>query len=129
MDIFFELDGLGVKKSCYLRKNVFVIYSPKAVTIDPANSIKLDTVILHLPEKAEAYVTSKFKGHEIFKIDKKKSRLWIEILNESYFDELKIKIKTPIGFPVIKPENSKFAYGREKKPKKAVGGPKNWEKS
>lgn len=66
MDIFFELDGLGVKKPCHLRKNVFVIFSPKAVTIDPANSIKLNTVILHLPEKAEAYVTSKFKGHEIF---------------------------------------------------------------
>ena len=74
MDIFFELNGLGVKKPCHLRKNAFVIYSPKTVTIDPANSIKLDkNVILHLPEKAEAYVTSKFKGQEIFKIDKKRA--------------------------------------------------------
>ena len=74
-------------------------------------------------------MTSKFKGQEIFKIDKKKSILWIEILNESYFDELKIKNKTPIGFLVIEPENLELAYGRKKKPKKAVDVPKNWEKT
>ena len=44
--------------------------------------------------------------------------MWIEILNKSYFGELKIKIKTPIRFPVIEPENLKFAYGREKKSQK-----------
>ena len=44
MDIFFELDKF--KKSCLLRKSAFVIYSPKTVTIDPANSIKLDTNVL-----------------------------------------------------------------------------------
>lgn len=40
--------------------------------------------------------------------------MWIEILNESYFEKLVIKNKTPLGFLVIEPENLKVQYEGKK---------------
>ena len=108
MKVVLKLDQVGLKKPHHLKNNVFVIYSPKTVIIEPADSKKIDTkIISHLPKEARAFVTTKLRGQEIQRVDKKTHRLWIEILNTSYFERLTIKTKTPLGFLVIEPENLK----------------------
>ena len=53
METVFELDGSRIKKPYHLKNNVFIIYLPRTVTIEPANNINIDTnIILDLPEKA-----------------------------------------------------------------------------
>ena len=108
MKVVLKLDQVGLKKPHHLKNNVFVIYSPKTVIIEPADSKKENTkIISHLPKEARAFVTTKFRGQEIQQVDKKTHRLWIEILNTSYFKRITIKTKTPLGFLVIAPENLK----------------------
>ena len=65
MKISFERDNSRVKKTLHLKKNTFIIYSPRAITVN-------------------ALLTSSFRGHEIIEINSEKTRLWIEILNTSY---------------------------------------------
>ena len=61
MELLFEIDGAGIKKLQHLKKNIFVIYSPRTITIDTASSIKIDTnIILHLTKKVKAFIPSKF---------------------------------------------------------------------
>ena len=67
-------------------------------TIDTELSIKL-------PENSRAFLATKFEGQDIVKIigaDKK--RLWITVLNESYFNKYQIKKGDVIGHLVIEPE-------------------------
>lgn len=67
--------------------------------METATCIKIDTnIILNLPEKAKAFLASKFRGHEIYEINSEKSRLWIEVLNTSYTEDLQIKRKQPNWF-------------------------------
>ena len=102
MEIIFEIDGPGVKKPYHLKNNVFLIYLPRAITIDTASSIKIDTnIILYLPKKAKAFITSKFRGQEVYEINKEKSRLWIEILNASYTDKHKVKKRRLLDFSLL----------------------------
>ena len=62
-----------------------MIYLPKKATIERTElSIKL-------PENSRAFLATKFEGQDIVKIigpDKK--RLWITLLNESYFHKYQI---------------------------------------
>ena len=62
-------------------------------------------ITLNLPKKAKAFLTSSFRGREILEINDAKTRLWIEILNTSYTEELKITRNNTLGFLVIEPEN------------------------
>ena len=65
--------------------------------IAPANAKKIDTnIILKLPDKGKVFITTKFRGEKIQRVDKKTKRVWIEILNESYFEKLVIKNKAPL---------------------------------
>ena len=130
METVFKIDGPGIKKPLHLKNNVFISYSPRILTTETASCIKIDTnIILHLPKKAKAFITSKFRGQEIYEINRKKSRLWIEILNTTYTENFKIKKKAPLGFLVVEPENLKFKYEKKKKPKKAKGLPKKFEQT
>ena len=63
------------------------------------------------------------------KLIMKKKHLWIEVLNTSYSEDLKIKKKQYPGFLVIEPENLKFKYVTKKKTKKEKGLPKNSEQT
>ena len=115
MTAVLQLDRSSIKKPRQLKNNVFLIYSPKPVVVEPADSIKIDTnIILNLPKKTKAYVASKFRGQEIYELYEQENRLWIEILNTLYFEKLKIKNKTPLGFLVIEPEDLKFKYETKK---------------
>ena len=53
-----------------------------------------------------------FKGDEIDEFRCEQRHFWIEILNKSYEETIKIKKDTPFGFVVIEPEQEhlKFKY-------------------
>ena len=128
MEVIFERDNQRLKKPQHLQKNVFILYSPKTVTVETANCVKIHTgIILNLPKQAKAFITSKFRKHEIYEINNEKRRLWIEVLNTSYTEDLKIKKNSILGFLVIEPENLKFKYAIKKKTKREKGLPKNSE--
>ena len=131
MEVIFERDNQRVKKSQNLQKNIFfIIYSPKTVTVETANCVKIDTsIILNLPKKAKAFITWKFREHKIYEINNEKRCLWIEVLNTSYTEDLKIKKNSILGFLVFEPENLKFKYAIKKKTKRGKGLPKNWEQT
>ena len=86
-------------------------------------------ITLKLPKKAKAFLTSSFRAQEILQINNEKTRLWIEILNTSYTEELKITRNNILGFLVIEPENLSFKYVTKNKTKKETGLPKNWEQT
>ena len=74
METVFEMDGSGLKQPYHLKNNVFLIYSPRAFTIGTASSITVDiNIFLHLPKKARMFITSKFRGQEIYEIARKKA--------------------------------------------------------
>ena len=128
MKVILKSDKFNLKKPQHLKENVYVLYSLKIVIIETANSrIMNRNIILKLPLKAKAFVATRFRGEDIQGIDKQKQRLWIAILNESYFERLTIIKDTPLGFLVIKPENLKVQYEAIKRPKKQKGLPKNWD--
>ena len=94
-----------MKKPWHLKKNIFIIYSPKTVTVEPASCSKIDIeIVLILQKNIKAFITSKFRGDEIFEINGETQRLWIEILNKSYNEPIKISKNTVLGFAVIEPE-------------------------
>ena len=94
MEVMFEKDSQGLNKSQHLQGKIFIIYSPRTVTLEIANCTKVDTnIILNFWKKAKAFVISKFRGDEIYGINNDKTRLWVEVLNTSYTEDLKIKEK------------------------------------
>ena len=91
MVIIFRRENAKVKKPEHIKKNIFIIFSPRAATVESATCSKIDTnITLILPKKAKEFHTSKFMGDDIYKIKAKKERLWMEILNKSYEEDLKI---------------------------------------
>ena len=127
MGIIFKRDHPRVKKPQQLKRNVFVTYSPRTVTAELATCIKIDTnITLILPKKAKAFVTSKFRGEEIFEMREETQRLWIEILNKSYIEDIKISKNNILGFVVIEPEHLSFKHETPKTKKKKNILPKTW---
>ena len=51
-----------------------------------------------------------FRTNEINKTFYGRHRLWLEILNKSFEDNIEIKKEVPIGFIAIEPKNLKFHY-------------------
>ena len=89
--IIFEKDNFSLKNTKHLQKNVFIIYSPQAIKIEPATHMKTDTeVTVFLPQNSKEFLTSIFKGNEINKLFHGKHRLWIGILNKSFEDLAKV---------------------------------------
>ena len=76
MEAIIERDNPRVKKPLHLQKNIFIIYSPRAVTVEMASCTKIDTnILLILPKKSKAFLASKFTGHEIYEVNNEKKRL------------------------------------------------------
>ena len=85
MEIILKRSHNKVKKSHHVNKNIFALYAPRHINIDPATCSSIDTgIICILPAYSHRFITSKFRGDEIKKFDAKKQRLWLEILNKSY---------------------------------------------
>ena len=57
---------LFVKSPQHLQKNVFVIYAPRSIKIEPETYSKIDTeVTVFLPQNSPGLLTSLFKSDEI----------------------------------------------------------------
>ena len=111
MGIIFKRDTTKVKKPEHLKKYIFIIYAPRTVTVEPATCSKIDTdIVLILQKNAKAFVASKFRGDEIFEVNGETQRLWIEILNKSYNEHIKINRNSVLGFIVIEPEYLSFKH-------------------
>ena len=77
METFFELDGLGIKKLSHLINNVFIVYSPRTVTIEPASSIKTDTNISYINQKRQRHLLPQNSEEKKFmKLTNKKADCW-----------------------------------------------------
>ena len=63
-----------------------------------------------MPHNSKGFITATFPGDEISEFNTNKERLWVEILNKSFKEPIKIKKNQPLGFAVIKLEHLKFKY-------------------
>ena len=119
MEIIFKRTHAKIKKPRYPGRNVFLLHSPRTVNIEPAATVRIDTeIIILLPNNSWGFVTSKFRGDEIYKFSSDKQRLWVEILNKSKEDALEIKKDSTLGLAVIEPEHLAHKYESKKKTKK-----------
>ena len=111
MEIIFKRSQAKIKKPKHLKKNVFVVYSPRTVKIEPATSTKIDTeIIVLLPKDSQGFITSIFRENKINEFSSNQQRLRVEILNKSYKETLKLKNNNPLGFIVIEPEHLKSKH-------------------
>ena len=126
-----------LKRPTHSKTNILTLYSPRSFYIEKADIRTIDTeTVLDLPEKAAAFLISKFKVQKIETIAGPKiQRLWLTLLNESYFDRHHIKRKDIIGYLIFEPNNLKIYYEKDKKPPTAKTQklpdnyfPKEWEK-
>ena len=79
-----------------MKRNVFIIYSPRHIKIEPASFRRVDTEIFgfFLPQKSRGFITSRFNGNKSKEVFDGEHRLWIEILNRSFVDNIVIKKTT-----------------------------------
>ena len=119
MEIIFRQSQAKIKKPKHLKKNVFIVYSPRPVKIEPATSTKIDTeIVVLLPKNSKGLITSVFREDEINKFNSEQQRLWVGILNKSYEETLEIKKNNSLGFVVIEPEHLIFKHETTKNKKK-----------
>ena len=104
--------NIKLKKPTKSKNNIFTIYLPRKASIEIADTITINTeLIIKLPDNSKAFLATKFEGQKIKTIiGPKKERLWITLLNESYFDKYKIKKGDIIGYLVVEPEHLKIQY-------------------
>ena len=109
--IIFGRDSKSVKNPMHIQKNVFLLYTPRRISIEPAANEKIDTEIFaSLPRSSRGYVTSQFRTDENYELFYGKHHLWVEILNKSFEDTIEIKKGHAIGFFIAEPENLKFQH-------------------
>ena len=132
MNKIFKRTYSRVKKPQHINKNIFVIFMPKRINIEPATSYELDTeIILILPQGSHGFVTSKFRSDEIHRINAKKQHLWIEILNKSFEKNLVVEKNSAIGLVIIEPDNlpHKHATKKDKNKKNKTSNEKQNKKT
>ena len=111
MEIILKQSQANVKKPEHLKKNVFILYSPRTIKIEPATSMRIDTeIIVSLTKNSKGFVTSIFRGDEINEFNSEQQRLWVEILNKFYEETVEIKKNNPLGFVTIESEHLKFKH-------------------
>ena len=91
----------------------------------------IDTeLLIKLPENSNTFLATKFEGQEIQKIihpTNGKKRLWITLLNESYFEKYIINKGHVIGYFVTKPDNIKVHNAtKEKTSRRKMKYPNNY---
>ena len=74
--------------------------------------------MLILQKNAKAFVASKFRGDEIFEVNGETQRVWVEILNKSYNEHIKINRNSVLGFVVIEPKYLSFKHETTKAKKR-----------
>ena len=103
-----------MKNPKYLRKNVFIVYSPKLKLnqLLPAKSTQ-NWSCFYQKEQNLFHLSSK---GTIFSVEKQ--HLWVEILNKSFEEQLKFDRSSPLGFVVIGPEYLKVNHETQTTTKK-----------
>ena len=96
-----------LKRPTHSKTNILTLYSPRLFYIEKVDTRTIDTkIVLDLPENATAFLISKFQGQKIEAIvGPKIQRLWLTLLNESYFDRHQIKRKDIIGYLIFEPNS------------------------
>ena len=133
------INNTNLKKPSQTKNNILTLYSPISTCIERADTLTIDTeFILHLPKDSTTHLVTKFQGQKIKTIvGPKIERLWLTLLNESYFDKYKIKRRDTIGYLVIEPKDLKTYYEKKNPPVKSWRPPynylpkewsKNWKK-
>ena len=75
-----------------MKRNVFIIYSPRHIKIEPASFRRVDTeIVFFLPQNSRGFITSRFNCNKLKEVFDGEHRLWIEILNRSFVDNIVIK--------------------------------------
>ena len=70
--IIFEKSNSNIKKPMHLKKSIFIIYCPRAVKIEPATSIKIDTEIVVFYHKTQSGMLHRyFEGMKLMKFTAK----------------------------------------------------------
>ena len=91
MEILFRRSQATTKKPKHLKKNVFIVYLPRALKIEPATCTKINTEItVSLPRNAKGFITFIFREDKINEFSNDQQQLWVEILNKSYEETLEI---------------------------------------
>ena len=118
---FFTIlsEDFKLKQPKKCEKNIFTIYSPKKETIEKADTLAINTVLsVKVPENVNVFLPTKFEGQEIIKIigpTTTRKRLWITLLNESYFAKYTIDKGDVLGYLIIKPKDIKVHYATKEK--------------
>ena len=101
-----SIQNSGLKRPTHSKTNIFTLYSPRSFYIEKADTRTIDTeIVLDLPEKATAFLISNITGQKIETIvGPKIQRLWLTLLNESYFDRHHIKRKDITGYLIFEPK-------------------------
>ena len=104
--------SVNLKRPRKSKDNIITINSTKKTTIEKAATITIDTeLILELPEESKAFLATKFTGQHIKKITgPKNKRLWITLLNKSYFEKYIINKGDTIAYLAVEPESLKVQY-------------------
>lgn len=78
---FFKKDTSAIKNSKHMKRNVFAIYSPRHIKIEPENFRRTGTEIsVFLPQKSNGFIRSRLNGDELKELFHGEHHLWIEIL-------------------------------------------------
>ena len=118
---FFTIlsEDFKLKQPKKCEKNIFTIYSPKKETIEKADTLAINTGLsIKVPESINVFLATKFEGQEIIKIigpTTTRKRLWITLLNESYFAKYTIDKGDVLGYLIIKPKDIKVHYATKEK--------------
>ena len=87
--ILFKKDTASTKNPNLIKRIASIIYSPRRIKIEPASFIRIDTEILVFsPNNSRGFITSRFNGDELKEVFDGEHRLWIEILNRSFEDNI-----------------------------------------
>ena len=63
--VILKKDSKSLKKPFHLKRNVFILYAPRNITIEPTEFKRIDLGILaFIPKNGRGFVTSKFRGDE-----------------------------------------------------------------
>ena len=66
MEIILKRSHNKVKKPHHVNKNIFALYPPRHINIEPATCSSIDTeIICILPGHSQGFITSTFRGDEI----------------------------------------------------------------
>ena len=130
MEFIFKKSSRRIKNLKQLKGNIFIIYSPGIVKIEPDTCAKVDTeLVILLPRNSKGFITSVFWGDKIGEFCSKKQRLWVELLNKFFEETVKIEKNQPLGFLAIEPENLNFKYETKNKKKRTIQNKKSLSKT